>query len=367
MTRNITIRNPGALSLVQDSGRDGFQRYGVSVSGAVDPEALLIGNLLVDNGADEAAIEVTFGGAEFMFNHDVIVAVTGGDLQPSLDGTTISMWESFLAPAGSVLRLEAPVTGLRSYVAVDGGVSTTAVLGSRSTHVASGLGGLSGGPLAQGDELPLGDGTGDSYPGARFPDELRLQHRDELTVRVIAGPQETVFTSAGVESFYNSSYTVTESSDRQGLRLDGPVIEATDGRYDIVSDAVVFGAIQVPGDGKPIVLLADRQTTGGYAKIGVVATVDLPLLAQALPGSVIRFEEIGVSDAQRLLRERTESIISADLSRDLRSVYFPISIAGIREDVAISFRDSGLSEPQGTLATIELGGVNSTVRVQEIV
>ena len=144
MTRELIVQKPGMLSLVQDAGRKGFQRFGVSVSGAADPEALMIGNLLVGNEPGEASVEITFGGAEFEFVEQVVAAITGGDLRPSLDGTPLSMFESFVAPAGSKLRLEAPISGMRSYVSVDGGIATARSLGSRSTHVASSLGGLAG-------------------------------------------------------------------------------------------------------------------------------------------------------------------------------------------------------------------------------
>lgn len=365
MSRAITVRHPGLLSLVQDAGRSGFQRYGVSVSGAVDQEALLIGNLLVGNEPGAAAIEVTFGGAEFEFLDDSVAAITGGDLQATLDGTPLSIWESFVAPAGSTLRLASPVTGLRSYVAVDGGIDTSPVLGSRSTHVSSGLGGLSGGPIKAGDTLPLGDSSNPS-PGAQFPLELRVEYNRELTVRVIPGPQHAQFTSAGTHTFFSSEYTVTESSDRQGLRLDGPGIEAVNGRYDIVSDAVVFGAVQVPGDGKPIVLLSDSQTTGGYAKIGVVASVDLPLLAQASPGSQIQFEEVSAPEAQALLKARRTAILATDMLSQLEHAQNLISINGESMEVGLAYRSRDLLQPGGSLAYIDVNGARSTVRIEEI-
>lgn len=366
MSRELIVRTPGLLSLVQDTGRTGFQRYGVSLSGAVDQEALLVGNLLVGNHVGAAAIEVTFGGAEFEVSQDAFVAITGGDLQPSLDGTPLSMWESFFAPAGSILRLTAPNTGMRSYVAIDGGVDTSPVLNSRSTHVASGLGGLTGIPLKSGDQLPIGESAGSGKAGAKFPAHLRAEYGDEMSVRVIPGPQQEQFSPEGIETFYASPYTVTESSDRQGVRLEGPQIESVDGRYDIVSDAVVFGAIQVPGDGKPIVLLADSQTTGGYAKIGVVATVDLPLLAQASPGTAIRFTEVEVSAAQRLMRERRNAIVEADMFDQLGETASAVSVDDTHVEVTISYRPGEMAYPGGTLAMAEIDGQRSTVRVEEI-
>ncbi|MDA1296398.1 MAG: biotin-dependent carboxyltransferase family protein [Chloroflexi bacterium] len=366
MSRSVTVINPGALSLIQDSGRQGYQRYGVPVSGAIDPEALLIGNLLVGNGHSAAAIEVMFGGAEFLFSAEAVAAVTGCDLEISLDGTRLSTWQSFVAPAGAVLRLGPPVAGLRAYVTVDGGIDIKPVLGSRSTHVASGIGGLDGRPLAAGDELPLGAPNASSSPGAKFPGQLRKVISNELTVRVVQGPQRSSFTSQGVRSLFSSTYTVTDRSDRQGLRLDGPVIEAVDGRYDIISDAVVSGAVQVPGDGRPIILLADRQTTGGYAKIAVVATVDLPLLAQAVPGTALRFVEITVAEAQQLMRERHASVLSADLTFDLETHRSVIAIDGETREINLDYRRDELRKPGGGAVSVSIEGVRSTVRVEEM-
>ena len=363
--RSLKVLNPGALSLVQDLGRPGYQRYGVSVSGAIDPEALLIGNLIVGNGHDAAAIEVTFGGAEFMFSEEAIVAVTGCDLPLWLDGTPLSIWQSFVAPHGSVLRLGAPVSGLRAYVAINGGIDSKPVLGSRSTHMASGIGGPDGRPLAAGDELPLGGAHDFIPPGAKFPNHLRPASSSELTVRVIAGPQRSSFTEAGEHTFYSSAYTVTDRSDRQGFRMDGPTIEAVQGRYDIISDAVVIGAIQVPGDGKPIVLLADRQTTGGYAKIAVIATVDLPLLAQAVPGIVLRFVEITVADAQMLLRERRDTILNTDLTGDFLIHHAELTLAGNARGVSVGYHHKEVSQPGGGVVSVSIQGDRSTVRAEE--
>ncbi len=366
MSGELIVRAPGALSLVQDSGRAGFQRFGVSESGAIDRDALLVGNLLVGNDIDPAAVEVTFGGAQFQFSQDSLVAITGGDLQPSLDGTPLEMWESFWAPAGSTLSFAAPVAGLRAYLAVNGGIATEPVLESRSTHLASGLGGLAGSQLAAGDRLPVGDGSESRRAGAKLPHELRPDYGDEITVRVVPGPQQDQFTDAGMRSFFESPYKVTESSDRQGLRLDGPAIESVSGSYDIVSDAVVFGSVQVPGDGKPIVLLADRQTTGGYAKIGVVATVDLPLLAQAGPDATVRFAEVSVVEAQRLMRERRRSLVETDLYDELVTTETSVSLAGTDTQVNLSYRPTALSTPGGGLVSANIGTARSTVRVEDI-
>lgn len=390
MSGSLRVLSPGALSLVQDSGRQGFQRYGVSVSGAMDAEALFVGNLLVGNGQgaalrpfdrlrtpqvqdaalrqaqDAAAIEITFGGAVFVFENDVIAAITGADLGATLDGTPLPVWESFIAPAGSTLRFAAPVSGLRAYLACAGGIATAPVLSSRSTHTGSRLGGLDGGPLKAGDTLPLGEPSPDAVPGHRLPDALRPAYGSEVMARVIPGPQDDAFTDDGMETFYSSTYTVTEKSDRQGVRFDGPEIGAKNGRYDIVSDAVVFGSVQVPGDGMPIVLLADRQTTGGYAKIGVVATVDLPGLAQAAPGTAVRFEQITVQHAQQALRDRREKLLSADLAAGLVESTFALAVNGEWADLRLSYRPALLRSASGALVAARTGAGAVTVHAEEL-
>ena len=331
----IRVISPGVLSLIQDGGRRGFQKFGVSVSGAMDPDSLFLGNRLVGNEPDIAAVEVTLGGAEFVFDEDVLVSVTGADLSATIDGTPAPMWESFLAPAAARLSFGGPVNGLRAYLCAAGGVESAPVLGSRSTHVASGIGGLDGGPLKSGDELPVGPSPGERAHW-RVPMDLVPRIESPITVRVVPGPQEDAFTAAGVGTFYGSAYTVTERSDRQGVRLDGPEIAAVNGRYDIVSDAVVFGSIQVPGDRKPIILLADRQTTGGYPKIGTVASVDIPKLAQAQPGATIRFERIEVGAAQQAAREHRRRLTRTPLENASPARSFSFNLQGQAYDVRVA-------------------------------
>ncbi len=356
----IQVISPGALSLVQDHGRWGFQRFGVSVSGAMDHDSLLLGNRLVGNEADDAAVEVTFGGAEFAFNEDAFIAITGADLAATLDGTPTPLWESFLAPAGSVLSFGAPVSGMRAYLCVAGGISSEPVLGSRSTHVASAIGGLDGGPLKAGDELPVGTAP-DERVHVRVPMDLIPAIESSITVRVVPGPQEDAFTPAGVGTFYGSAYSTSDRSDRQGVRLEGPEIEAVGEKYDIVSDAVVFGSIQVPGDRKPIVLLADRQATGGYPKIGTVASVDIPRIAQAQPGSTIKFERVEVGAAQLAARERRSSLTQAGLEDASPSRSFSLSVHGQPHDVRVPEPVAG--KPRQTLQ-VDVDGLAELVAVE---
>jgi biotin-dependent carboxylase-like uncharacterized protein len=345
------------MTLVQDRGRTGYQELGVSVSGAVDTDSLDIGNLLVGNDPQRAALEVMLGGLEIEFSQTAIFALTGADTNATLDGIPLSPQISYTAHAGSrlVLRMAAGTTGLRAYVAFSGGVETAAVLGSRSTHIASELGGVDGRPL-EGDILDIGNLSGDAQSGLVFATDEFAPSSADLEIRVVLGPQDDEFPDSGIETFLASTYEVTDQSNRQGLRLDGSIIESISGRYDIVSDAVVNGSIQVPGDGKPIILLADRQTTGGYAKIATVATSDLSKLGQASPGTKITFKRISVTDSQQLLIERNRRLNVGVLQNSITTT--PLQIDGVIIPV-------GLAEI-GSVRVAELEGRVYPISIDEI-
>ncbi|MDA1258950.1 MAG: biotin-dependent carboxyltransferase family protein [Chloroflexi bacterium] len=320
----LRVISPGPLSTVQDLGRSGYQRFGVSVSGAADRYALRLGNLLTGNDQRSAAVEVTLGGAEFEFTGNAIFAITGADLNATLNGSPVPVWETMNSGARDRLSLNSPAgpgSGLRAYVNMSGGIDTPQVLGSRSTHVAARLGGIDGRALEPGDELPIGPVTNPVEVRRRVPDELLPAYGGELVARVVPGPQDDRFDAEATALFYGSVYIVSDRSDRMGCRLDGPVIRAIDGAHDIISDGVVTGAIQVPGDGQPIILLADRQTTGGYVKIGVIASVDLALVAQAAPGTAVRFERISAAEAQSLARARMAAL--RDVKIETREMPIP--------------------------------------------
>lgn len=359
---DIRVINRGALSLVQDAGRRGYQKYGVSVCGAMDQDALFLGNRVIANEPGAAALEVTLGGAEFEFLRPCIFSVTGGDLGPTLDGAPVPMWQSVAACETSRLKFSMPpISGLRAYVCVAGGIDTLPVLESRSTHAGSRLGGLQGQRLENGDTLPIGLRAEESAPGLVVPTSARPRYASDITVRVIPGPQEFVFSDAGITTFFSEPYTVSDRSDRQGARLQGPVIESRTRRYEIVSDAVVAGAVQVPGDGKPIVLLADRQTTGGYTKIGVVASVDLPLLAQAQPGTTVRFERCTVEVAQALLRRRRAELMGVPLHSAAGSPEYSLKVNG--RPVRVVVAGASHSVIPGTVL-LEVGGERLSVQVE---
>ena len=312
IANHIEIVLPGNRLTVQDLGRRGSQRYGVSVSGSLDLQAAVIANRLVGNPVTSALLEATFGGVSIRFAQQTKVAVTGAEATARLDDFPISIWETSIIPKGGELSISMPSIGLYSYIAISGGINVPMVLGSRSTHVASGFGGINGKVLMAGDILPIGDESdGPSRPraGTTAPDNLVFACADySRPTRVIAGPQYDSFDNEARTTFFGTIFTVSNLTDRQGARLEGSPIRAIDGKHDIVSDPAYMGAIQIPTDGKPIVLLADRQPTGGYAKIASVISADLPAVTQKTPGSGIEFELIGIEDAQEIAREFRRSI-----------------------------------------------------------
>ena len=361
----LRVVAPGPLATVQDPGRPGYQRYGVSVSGAMDGYALALGNLLLGNDEGAAALEITFGGAEFEFVQDAVFAVTGGDLGVTLAGAPAPMWQTVPASAGDRLAFTGPILGLRAYLNVAGGFDVPRALGSLATHTGSRLGGFEGRALAAGDELRFGECS--SRPAERkAPARLIPAYGDDITLRVVGGPQEDAFTAEGTETFYASAYTLTDRSDRMGARLDGPVIEAVDGRYDIVSDAVPRGSVQVPGDGKPIILLADRQTTGGYAKIGVVAAADLPLLAQAAPGTTIRFVSVTVEEAEQTAREQLVALDAPAFEEVAPGALYALTVGGATYDVSLPpGAGTGCAGERRTLA-VRVNGRAIEVEVERV-
>lgn len=294
----VDVLRPGLLTTVQDLGRRPYQRYGVAVSGAMDPLALRLGNILVGNEEGAAGLEVTLVGPTLRFGAPRIIAVTGGDLEPALNGAPIPLWQTVAVGEGDVLTFRGCRSGCRAYVAVAGGIDVPTVMGSRSTFMRGGYGGFEGRALQAGDRLPLGKPRvpvrrllGRRLPGRTIPD-----YRTARPVRFIPGPQDDAFTPEALETFTTCAYTVSTHSDRMGYRLEGPTLKHRAGA-DIISDYIPVGAIQVPGNGQPIVLMADCQMTGGYTKIGVVIGVDIPYMAQRKPGDAVTFQPVTVEEA----------------------------------------------------------------------
>lgn len=306
--RALEVIQPGAFTTVQDLGRYGYQKYGVSISGAMDRFALRAANLLVGNEEGEAAVEATIVGPKLKALENMRMAITGADLSPEIDGKPAPMWTALDVPEGRTLSFRVPRSGCRAYLAVGGGVDFPVVMGSRSIHTRSNLGG-SGRALAKGDFIPIKDSRVRNHgPGAcRLPEDLVPVYGRHWKIRAVMGPQNDYFTQRGIETFLGSDYEITPQADRMGYRLKGPKIEHKGGP-DILTDATPPGSVQVPGDGMPIVLLADGQTTGGYSKIATVISVDQDLLAQARPGDKVRFQRVTIFEAHRLLDQVEKKI-----------------------------------------------------------
>jgi antagonist of KipI len=302
MTPVFEVLKPGLLTTVQDLGRTGGQAHGIGVSGAMDAFALQVGNLLVGNARGDAALEVAMGGLRVRCLEDRLVAVCGADPGALADGRPVPAWKSVRVRKGQEIVFSFPRAGVWSYLAVEGGIAVEAVLGSKSTDSRAGLGGFKGRALAAGDAVeagaPAGAGEGRALAAANVPD-----YASPATVGVIPGPQEEMFPEDAVRAFFSNPYEVTSQSDRMGYRLRGPALRPRD-RADILSEAVAFGSIQVPADGQPIVLMADRQTTGGYAKIATVISTDLPRVAQVRPGGKLAFRAVELGWAQDRAAER---------------------------------------------------------------
>ncbi len=300
----LEIIAPGILATVQDTGRCGCGLIGVAPSGAADSYACRLGNLLVGNLEDAAVVEITLMGFEARFQHEAVVALTGADLGACLNGDSLPMWTTMKAAPGDILSFQAPVCGCRAYLAVGGGFSVPAVMGSRSTNTGAGFGGHDGRALRAGDILPVRRPEVHRHcEGRKIPAALRPVHTAAWTLRVIPGPQADQFTPASQALFYEAVYTVSEKSDRTGVRLVGPVLDKLPAAPDsILSEGILGGAIQVPGDGQPIILL-NETVTGGYRKIAEVIAADLPLLGQLAPGDTVCFQETDISSAVALLRQ----------------------------------------------------------------
>lgn len=300
---DLHIITPGPLTTVQDRGRYGYLRFGVGVSGVMDLDAYQAANALVGNRQEEAVLEATLAGPVIEAGGPCLCAITGADMDAVLDGIPAPKYQSFPIQKGQRLALRLAKSGCRSYLAFQGGIQVPVVMGSRSTNLKCQLGGYKGRALQAGDTLALCDFK---EAGGGTPRRLTPPfYTANKIIRVIEGPQADAFTETGRHIFYGTSYLVTPDSDRMGIRLDGVPVESRHGT-DIISDGIVFGSIQVPPSGKPIVLMADHQTTGGYAKIATVCSFDLPLLAQARPGDRIQFVKITLEQAAMVRRGRRE-------------------------------------------------------------
>ncbi len=304
---SIKIVQGGALTTVQDAGRNGFQESGFSVSGAMDLRSFTIANILLGNDFKEAVLEATLLGPEIVFQQSCYFSITGADMEPTLNGEKIPMYQAILGNNGDRLKLNFAKEGARSYLAFAGGLGVPEVMGSRSTNLKCAIGGYYGRKLETGDEIEFRNPkTTLAKIQKRYKTIREFEKKDKI-LRVVLGPQADLFTEQGITDFLNESYLVTGESDRMGYRLEGKKIESRNGA-DIISDGIAFGAVQVTTKGNPIIMMADRQTTGGYAKIATVIQADLPQLAQSTPGNKIRFQSVTVKQAEKAWKQEQNSL-----------------------------------------------------------
>lgn len=337
----IKVNKPGMFTTVQDNGRFGYQAYGMPVAGAMDSYAYHAANLLAGNTSDAAVLEMTMLGGSFSFTEGTWGAICGADMQATLNGETIQNWSRFFIPRGSELVFGYGEEGCRAYLAVTGGITVPEMLGSRSTYTRGKIGGLNGRALEAGDELTIGTGENAPQCSLVLPAECIPCYPSEIKLRVMLGPQDDLFTPKGIEVLFTASYEISNDADRMGYRLEGAKIEHR-GKPDIISDALCQGAIQVPGHGMPIIMMADRQTTGGYAKIGVVIGADLPKLAQGKPGDKVRFMECSDEEAVAALQgaadnyHKIAAYIAAEEQKIMNNMrHFKVNVDGQLYDVKI--------------------------------
>ncbi|MED4463633.1 biotin-dependent carboxyltransferase family protein [Metabacillus fastidiosus] len=317
---SIHILKPGLLTTVQDMGRYGFQKYGVVVSGAMDSVAARLANIVVGNDEREALLELTLTGPTISFSKDAVISICGADFSPQINGEKLPMWRPVLIHGQSVLQFSNVKEGCRAYIAVAGGIDIPLVMGSRSTYIRAQIGGFKGRALKREDVLQIKEPSGFS---ARLTEKLRQVNSSPFSaanwtphynwrklysknnpIRFIRGPQYELFSNKVLNEHY---FQISPQSDRMGYRLTGHILSPIE-KTELFSEAVPIGTIQVPPDGNPIILMADRQTTGGYPILGIVASVDIPVLAQMKPGDKLKLKEITLEDAEKELIERETAL-----------------------------------------------------------
>ena len=299
MKCSIKVIRPGACTTIQDLGRIGYQKFGIPVAGVMDEFAASVANFLVGNERNEAVLEITYLGPTLAFQEEMLIGIAGADVSPKLNGVPVPVWESFTVKKDDVLSFASVKSGVRAYIAFAGSIDVPPVNGSKSTLMKSKIGGFQGRMLQAGDELAICVRHG-SVP-QRLPARFIPVYPHSNDISVCLGPQDDYFTEQGIADFFRQPYTITANADRMGIRLDGAAV-AHKTKADIISDAAVIGSIQVPADGKPIILMADRQTTGGYAKIGTVIKEDIIKLAQMASKDTVQFRRISMEDAQQKYR-----------------------------------------------------------------
>lgn len=323
----IFVTRAGFLTSVQDLGRVGFRQFGVSTSGALDPFALRVANLIVDSNESAAGLEITFGGLQLQFTDDRVVAWCGGKLVARVGSTSLPAGHAGFVHAGEELRFEHAQAGCRCWLAISGGVDVPIVLGSRSTDLRANFGGFEGRALRDGDVVPLGRKPrleiaateSERISSWSAPKPWSQTASAAPMLRFVRGASWNLFDDLMVQLFTSEPFTVLPDSDRMGVRFDGPELKGRN-TIHLVSEAVAPGTVQVPPSGKPILLLGDCQTIGGYPKIAHVISIDLGIAAQLRAGDVVRFAEVSLADAHRLLLERESELKRFRIGMSLHAI-----------------------------------------------
>lgn len=329
---SITCLKSGTLASIQDLGRNGYQKLGVIVSGAMDTHALKIANLVIGNEQSEACIEVTMRGSSFLFNQDTLIAITGGDLRPTIDGIEVPQWRPVLVKANCVLKFKGNTIGLRSYLAVSGGYTIEERLGSKSTYLRAEFGGYKGRALQKDDVIDVNLPT---KLGKEIQKKLRVrspyfdtvnwyvrrpfyeQNNEVQTIRFIEGNEYSWFTREAHAHFESTLFIVENSSDRMGYRMKGSTLSKITEK-EMISEAIINGTVQVSNDGNPIVLLADRQTTGGYPRIAQIITADIYKFGQLKPSDKIQFKKVDLDEAYDALVQLERELTLINLQVKLK-------------------------------------------------
>jgi antagonist of KipI len=310
----LQVNSHGLLTTVQDLGREGYGPLGVSASGAADSISLRLGNLLVGNTENAAALEMTLLGGEFQFAENTVIAVTGSDFVATLEGKEIASYKSVSVGAGKKLRFGPTRSGARCYLCVQGGLAVNEFLGSRSTHLLSGLGGFEGRALRKGDVLPIGD-VATKFKQSCVSAQAQSLLTPRKILRVTEGPQWSSFSDPAKRQFFEQEYAVSEETNRMGIRLQSAPLEIPFSG-EMITEGVSLGAIQIPPGGQPIILFVEQQTTGGYPKLANVVSADLYSLGQLRPRDEIRFELVTQEAARASLLHQERLLASTELVRN---------------------------------------------------
>ncbi|MFJ7450763.1 biotin-dependent carboxyltransferase family protein [Bacillus thuringiensis] len=317
---DVEVLHAGMFTTVQDLGRSHYQQYGVPVGGAMDQSAIRMINMLVGNEENEAALEMTIMGPKLLIKKTTLLAIGGADMEPLLNGERIPLWRPILAEEGSMLCFGKVKSGCRAYVTFAGGIHIDHTMGSKSTYIRAAIGGIEGRMLNKGDYFQIG---AQPEMANRFIQDLQKdgriktkwainnsvlsKYKKHPKLRVITDFEYDQFTEESRKAFFTKEYKVSNYADRMGYRIEGEVLNRIEEK-EVLSNPVTFGTIQVPNGGQPIILMADRQTTGGYPRMGNIISVDLPLLAQLKPGDYVSFEEITLEEAEQLYIEQEVNI-----------------------------------------------------------